>query len=109
MARESSASVTPALRMHLLDDQLARVARDAGQRRRQRADDLGVELGAREPPDLPQCVAGRPRAAIRTLAGDGVVRVGDVYDARGHRNLIAAQSVRVAASVGALVVELDDR
>src|SRR5687768_10173620 len=40
-----------------------RLRRHAGQRRRQRADDVGVELRARAPPQLAQRLAGRHRPA----------------------------------------------
>ena len=51
---------------------------------------------------------GRARA-VRARAGHRVVGVGDVHDARGKRDVVAAQAVRVAAAVRPLVVELDDR
>ena len=86
-----------------------RVGGDARQRGGERADDFGVELGAGAAPELAQRVAGRPRAAVGARAGDGVVRVGDVHDARGERDVVAAQPVRIAAAVRPLVVQLDDR
>ena len=53
--------------------------------------------------------SGGVRRGRRAGAGHRVVGVGDVDDARGERDVVAAQSVRVAAAVGPLVVQLDDR
>src|SRR5471030_738010 len=85
-----------------LEHHVARVRRDPGQRGHQRADDFGVELGAGAAPQLAQCVAGRTRAAVRAGAGHRVVGVGHVHDARGERDVVAAQPGRVAAAVGPL-------
>src|SRR5712691_2692303 len=70
------------------------VRRDAWQRGRQRADDLGMKLGTGAAPQLPQRVARRTRATVSARAGDRVVRVGHVDDAGGQRDFVAAQAVR---------------
>src|SRR5436190_7894553 len=81
----------------------------AGERLGERVDDVGVEFGAGAAPQFLQRFARRPRAAVRAGGGHRVVRVGDVDDAGGQRDVVAAEAVRVAAAVRALMVQLDDR
>src|SRR5439155_6729262 len=86
-------------------------AADLAQRalaRAERVDDRGIELAAGLGEDL---LAGRlPRAAlaVRPVARHRVERVGDREDPRGERDLLAAEPVRVAVTVPALVVRADD-
>ena len=49
------------------------------------------------------------RRAVRPVVDHGVVRIRDGDDPRAERDLGAAQAVRVAAAVEALVVVQDDR
>ena len=71
--------------------------------------DFGVEPGARKPPQLLERFSRRPRAAVGADARDGVVGIGDVHDVRGNRDLVAAQAMRISASVRPFVVQLDNR
>ena len=82
---------------------------DRGQRAGERVHDFGVELRAGAAPQLAQRLGRGSRRAIGARAGHGVEGVGDVDDAREQGNLVAAQAVRVAAAVGPLVMQLDDR
>ena len=66
-------------------------------------------FGARTPPQLAQRFLARPALAIGARAGDGVVGVGDVHDPCEQRNLVAAQTLRIAEAVWPLVMEFDDR
>ena len=50
-----------------------------------------------------------PGLAVGAVRGEGVVHVADGQDARGQRDVLARQSVRVAGPVPLLVVVLDDR
>src|SRR4051812_30698441 len=71
-------------------------------------DDLRIELLAGLREDL--LLRGRPaeRASVRTVARHRVECVGDGEDARGERNLLAREAIRVAAPVPTLVMRADD-
>ena len=67
-----------------------------------------MELGAGAAPKLAEGLGRGPGLAVRACARDGIVGVGDVHDAGGQRNVIALQPVRVPATIGTLVMQLDD-
>src|SRR5579872_3123349 len=85
------------------NDHIAGLGNDAGERAGERGDDFGVEFGAGAAPQLLHGVRRWPRPAVRPRRGHRIVRVGDVHDARGQRDVVAPEALRIAAAVGALV------
>ena len=73
------------------------------------ADDVRVELAPGLRAQDVYRLAVRARSAVRPRGGDRVECVGDGDDASAERDLLAAQSVGVAAAVEALVVVADYR
>ena len=74
------------------------------------ADQLRVELAG--PGSLAEALQRDflvERGLVRALGAEGVVDVDDRHEAREERDLLAAQPVRIAAAVPALVVVPDDR
>src|SRR6266545_2734456 len=90
------------------DRQLVRWPRDLGELRlRHREKRLGaalVELRAGAAGDLLARRLGGERAPEGAVVRHRVVRVGDREDARGDRDLLAAEAARVAAAVEPLLV-----
>ena len=80
-----------------------------GEELAEEVDDLGVELGARVDAKLVERRLVVARRLVRPVVDHGVVRVGDGYDARPERDLLAPQPVRIAAAVEVLVVVEHDR
>src|SRR3954465_4182183 len=100
MAPESGRSAEGGVRGEQLADQLG-LALEAGVQRR---DDARAELGAGLAIDLREGVAERPTGPGGPGGGHGIERVGDRQDAGGQRDLLAGQTVRIAAAREALVV-----
>ena len=74
----------------------------------EQAHDARIELAARAGLELGQGLVRRAVLAVRRDPGHGVERVRDRDDARAHRDLFALLAARVAATVPALVVGVDD-
>src|SRR4029453_16383112 len=66
------------------------------------------ELRSSVSPELGDRVAGRLRRAIRARRRHSVERVGHVDDPGEQGSGMPKQTVRIATTVGALVMELDD-
>jgi hypothetical protein len=72
-------------------------------------DDLGVEVRARAAQEQRLGLLARHPAPVGAVLAHGVEAVNHGEDARGQRNLLAAQRVRVALAVPHLVVMPNDR
>src|SRR5581483_9740770 len=70
----------------------------------ERVHDPGVELATRQSVDLLDRLAERPGFLVGTCVGERVEDVDDGDDPGGQGDLLASQSVRVAASVPPLMV-----
>jgi hypothetical protein len=75
----------------------------------QRLDDARVELGARAAAQLGLGRRVAEPLAVRPVGDERVVRVAGQDDARGERDVLAGEPVRVAAAVPALVLVADRR
>src|SRR5262245_35498447 len=76
---------------------------------KQRLYTRGIELRTRKPLQLRERLGCGQRGAVRTRAGHGVKRIRHMDDSRGERNVFGAQTEWIPATVGALVMQLDNR
>lgn len=74
----------------------------------QRVDDRRVELRASCFLELGERPRLRKRRSVGTMLGHRAKGVAGGHHARRERNTLAAESVRVAGPVGALMMQLDD-
>ena len=72
-------------------------------------EDGGIELSSHVAPHHVERFIVRKRHLERPARNERVVDVGDGKDARGERNLLAGEAVRISRTVPALVVRLHDR
>src|SRR4029453_3101986 len=84
-------------------------SRDHWKRAGERADHLGVKLGARGVPQLAQRFVRGTSWTIRARIRHRIVRVGDMDDARGQRDVVANQPMPIRVAIRTLVVQLHDR
>src|SRR2546430_1560059 len=67
-------------------------------------DDFRVELRIRAAFQFGQSIGCRAALFVRSIARDGVVRIGNGHDARTERNILANHGVRVAGSIEKFMV-----
>ena len=72
--------------------------------REERAEDLGIELRARDAAHLGEDLGARARGAVDAVRAHRVEGVGDRDDPGEERDVAAGEAVRVATAVEALVV-----
>src|SRR5919204_2536863 len=80
----------------------------SGEERSEPCDHSGIELSPGAASKLRDGLADRPRLPVRPVCRHGTERVAATHDPRDDGNLLACQSVRVAAPVPMLMAGPDD-